>query len=51
MITMLHSVEGQPSSTDERHLIIISFACKAPPKVIGGGEFKSKADFDLLIIS
>ncbi len=48
---MLNSVEGQASSTDERYLSIISFSCKTWPKVIGGGEFKSKAHVDLLIIS
>ena len=50
MIIVLHSVEGQASRTDERYLLIISFWCKTWPKVIRGGEFKSKADFDLLII-
>ncbi len=50
MITMLHSVEGQASCTDERYLLIINFLCTTWPKVIGGGEFKSKVDFDLLII-
>ena len=50
MITMLHSVEGQASCTDERYLLIINFLCTTWPKVIGGGEFKPKADFNLLII-
>ena len=50
MITMLHSVEGKASCTDERYLLIINFLCTTWPRVIGGGEFKSKADFNLLII-
>ena len=50
MITMWHSVEGQASCTDERYLLIINFLCTTWPKLIGGGEFKHKADFNLLII-
>ena len=50
MITMLHSIEGQASGTDERYWLIINFLCTTWPKVIGGGEFKPKADFNLLII-
>ena len=50
MITVWHSVEGQASCTDERYLLIINFLCTTWPKVIGGGEFKPKADFNVLII-
>ena len=48
---MQHSVKGQMSCIDERYLLIINFLSKTWPKEIEGGEFKSKADFDLLIIS
>ena len=51
MITMLHSLEDQASCTVERYLLIINFLCKTWPKVIGDGEFQSKTEFDLLIIS
>ena len=51
MITMLHSLKGQASCTDERCLLIINFLCKTWQKVIEGGEFKSKTEFDLLIVS
>ena len=47
---MLNSVEGQASCTDERYLLISKFLCKIWPKVIGDEEFKSKNDFDLLLI-
>ena len=47
---MLNLVEGQASCTDERYLLIIKFLCKIWPKVIGDEEFKSKIDFDLLLI-
>ena len=48
---MLHSLKNQASCTDQRSLLIINFLCKTWPKVITGGEYKSEADFDLLIIS
>ena len=50
MLTILPSVENQASCTDECYLLLIHFLRKTWPKVIGGDEFKSKADFDLLII-
>ena len=48
---MLHSLEDQASCTDECHFLIINFLCKTWQKIIEGGKFKSKTEFDLLIIS
>ena len=51
MITILHSLKDQARFTDERHLLIINFLCKTWQKVIEGGEFKSKTEFDFSTIS
>ena len=48
---MLNSVESQASNIDEWYLLSINFLYETWPKVIGGGKFKSKVDFDYLIIS
>lgn len=50
MLTMLHSMESQASCSDEHYLLIINFLCTIWSKLIGGGNFKSKAHFDLLIL-